>query len=335
MSVNLEYLCKDLEKHKVSLIAGHKGLSNKIRWAHMVESSEIATFLQGEEMIFTSGIGLNNEFDLLTLIKTTKEQNASGVILNVGKYITSIPESVIDYCNQNNYPLFIAPWDVRLADIMKNLTISIIESERTYLEIEDAIKNLLFLSSDNELYVSKLRKIGFKSDWKYVTAVIEVENPHNTLNNSEHSTLQVKNALEECLAVLRNYFFSVSVGDTIIILFYKKDLREIEELLKKIYIVLNKKFKDLNFYIGLGKHIHPLEELHKAFEESKNVAKINSILSNNNVRIRYSEFGLYKLLFSIESKEVLQEFHDETIGDLEIYDEINNTDYVDLLISYF
>ena len=31
----------------------------------------------------------------------------------------------------------------------------------------------------------------------------------------------------------------------------------------------------------------------------------------------------------------MKEFHDETIGDLEVYDEVNNTDYVELLINYF
>ena len=172
MSVSLKYLLKDIKKNELELIAGEKGLKNKVRWTHIVESEEIANFLQGEEMVFTTGIAIKNQNDLFRLIKITKNQNASGVVINTGKYINNVDKEIIDYCNENNYPLFLMPWEIRMAEIMKDLTITILESERTYLEVSNAIKDAIFLSKYEELYINTLEKDGFKSSWKYILTIL-------------------------------------------------------------------------------------------------------------------------------------------------------------------
>ncbi len=286
MSVALEYLYQDIIEHEVKLIAGKYGLRNKIRWIHTVETEDTATFLQGQEIVFTTGVAVKNSNQLLSLIKTTKEQNASAIVVSIGNYITQINKEVINYCEENNYPLFVVPLDQRIADVMKMLTIKIIESERNYLEIANALKDAIFLPNHEELYIPILEKIGFKTSWRYIVTTIELESKNSSILN-------------------------------------------------KLYIDLSKNFKNLNFYAGTGKHTSSLEKLYKGYEEAKDVAKINRLLRNSNVHIRYSELGIYRLLLAIENKDIIKEFHDETIGDLEVYDEINGTDYVELLINYF
>ena len=335
MSVALMYLYKDIKKHGVKLIAGEKGLKNKVRWTHIVESEEIATFLQGEEIVFTTGIAIKNQSDLFKLIKRTKEQNTSGIVINTGKYIDNVNQEIIDYCNANDYPLFLMPWGIRIAEIMKDLTITILESEKTYLEISNAIKDAIFLPTYEELYINTLEKVGFKSSWRYILTIIEVDYKNINTQNTEYFIPKVKQYIEDELSYIRSNFFSVEVGQSIIILFLNKSDSEIDKILKKLYINLDKNFQTVNFYVGIGKHTRSIEKLYKGYEEARNVAKINRLLRNNNVHIRYSELGLYRLLLGVENKDIMKEFHDETIGDLEVYDEVNNTDYVELLINYF
>ena len=110
---------------------------------------------------------------------------------------------------------------------------------------------------------------------------------------------------------------------------------EVEKIMKGLYISMNKDFKNLKLFIGIGKRVNNLKLLYKGYEEAKNVAKINRLISNNKVHIRYSEMAIYRLLLEIENKEIIKEFHDQTIGDLVVYDKVNNTDYVELLESYF
>lgn len=335
MSVALEHLYQDIKEYKVKLIAGKNGLRNKVRWIHTVESEDIANFLQGKEVVFTTGIGINNNEELLNLIKTTNKKSASGIIVSKGKHIKEINEEVINYCQENEYPLFIVPWDGNIEDMMKILTMKIIESERTYLEVANALKDAIFIPSHQDLYLPILEKVGLKCNWKYIVTTIEIEAKDNSTHKIDEYVYKVFKFVEDDLSYVRNYFFSVYVGQSIIIVFYNKCEEEIDAILKKLHTKLSKNFFDLNFYVGTGKHTNSLEKLYKGYEEAKSVAKINRLLRNKNVHIRYSELGIYKLLLAIENKEAIKEFHDETIGDLEAYDEMNNTDYVELLINYF
>ena len=86
-----------------------------------------------------------------------------------------INQDKIDNCNANDYPLFLMPWGIRIAEIMKDLTITFLESEKTYLEISNAIKDAIFLPTYEELYINTLENAGFKSSWRYIYTIIEVD----------------------------------------------------------------------------------------------------------------------------------------------------------------
>ena len=63
MSVGLKYLYNEIKKHEVKLLAGENGLKNKVRWTQLVESVEVASFLQGGELLFTTGLAMTSKDD--------------------------------------------------------------------------------------------------------------------------------------------------------------------------------------------------------------------------------------------------------------------------------
>ena len=71
-----------------------------VQWVHTVEDSEVGDFLHGGELIFSTGIANKNDDWLLPFVRTLIDKNVSGLVLNTGPYITSIPKEVIDYCNE-------------------------------------------------------------------------------------------------------------------------------------------------------------------------------------------------------------------------------------------
>ena len=335
MSIAIEYLYKYIKKFDVNLLAGESGLNNKVRWTHIVENEEIAGFIQAEELLFTTGVSIKDDTTLLNIINIAKDHNASGIVVNTGKYIEKISEEVIDYCNENEFPLFVMPWNIRIPDIMRALTIIILESERTYTEISNAIKDAIFLPTHEELYVQQLERVGFKCGWDYVVAIIELEDDEHNTNNIPTYAEMVKSYIEKKLSYIRNNYFAVNIGKSVAIVFYNKTDLEVEKIMKELYISMNKDFRNLKLFIGIGKRVNNLKLLYKGYEEAKNVAKINRLISNNKVHIRYSEMAIYRLLLEMENKEIIKEFHDQTIGDLVVYDKVNNTDYVELLENYF
>ena len=58
MAVTVEELYIKENHAKIMLVAGEGGMENVVRWVHVVESIQISNFLEGQEIAFTTGVGL-------------------------------------------------------------------------------------------------------------------------------------------------------------------------------------------------------------------------------------------------------------------------------------
>lgn len=101
----------------MNLICGENNINNLVNWVHMLEDPETANFLHGQELIFSTGIGHANTDWLLDFAKGLVANQASGLVLNIGPYIHSVPEDLIAYCREVQFPLFTIPWKTRIVDI--------------------------------------------------------------------------------------------------------------------------------------------------------------------------------------------------------------------------
>lgn len=334
MSVGLKYLYDEIKKHKVELLAGERGLKNKVKWTQLVEGEEIANFLQGGELVFTTGLAIESSADLLSLVKRTRNMSASGIIIYVGKYVNHIDDEIINYCNENDYPLFSVPWGVDMRDTMRYLSARIIESEKKYIEISNAIKDAIFLPEHKELFMPVFQKIGYKQSWNYNVSIIEVYSS-NFDDKSNCEITSSLNFIEDELNYIKNSFFAFNIGQHIIMIFNNMTCEEIEKIMKKLYIKLVKEFVHLEFFIGVDKKLCTLETLHEGYEDSKRILQINKILRSKKSNIRYNDIDVYKLFLEMDNKENLKIFYNNNLGKLEVYDKINNTDYMKVLISYY
>lgn len=334
MSVGLKYLYSEIKKHKVELLAGEKGLKNKVRWTQLVESEEITKFLKGGELVVVTGLAISSNKDLFNIVKKSHEMLASGIIVYIGKYIESIDKKILNYCDENEYPIFAVPWGVDMRDTMRYLSSRIIESEKKYLEISNAIKDAIFLPNHKDLFLPIFHKIGYKSDWNYYIAIIDIC-PNELDNNFNFEMASYLNFIEYELNYIRNNFFAFNIGQRIIIVFNDKAYEEIELVIKELYIKLIKEFTDLEFYVGIDKKPCNLETFHEGYEDSYKVLKINKLLRSKKNNIRYSDIDVYKLFLDMDNKENIQKFYNDNLGKLEVYDKMNNTDYFNVLLSYY
>ena len=74
----------------------------------MVDSDTISAFLQGQELTFTTGLGLNENLTLLRLVKEVWRNKASGIVINTGPYISEIGQDIIDFANEKGFRF----WDL-------------------------------------------------------------------------------------------------------------------------------------------------------------------------------------------------------------------------------
>lgn len=81
---------------------------------------------------------------MLPFCKELQKVGCSGVVFNMGPYIQKIPQEVIDFCNQADFPLITTPWESRLVEITQELGCMIMENRNKETTIHNIFKELIF-----------------------------------------------------------------------------------------------------------------------------------------------------------------------------------------------
>ena len=94
MAITLSQLCYNTAtKYNMHLAAGRRGMGNTVRWVHMIEDRQVPEFLHGNELVFTTGIGHVGSDPLLDFVKKLNEYRAAGVVINIGPYLSHMPQN--------------------------------------------------------------------------------------------------------------------------------------------------------------------------------------------------------------------------------------------------
>jgi len=335
MAVKLRELYDSIKKFDIELIAGSNGLDNIVTWVHMVESVGLSVFLESQQVAFTTGIGINNDEELLELVMHIHSNNASGMIINIGPYIKSIPHNVIEFCDTNNFPLFQVPWRIHMAEIMREFTYQITVADRMNMELTNAAKNAIFFHDQESLYVPHLERHAFKACWPYQLVIIEVV---ETKSNKRIGSKRRKNILKYIknnTTDINKRTFTFELDKRFVIIFAKYSIEKIEEIVNNIKIkcktLLN---ENEEIYLSIGYNAKNIKCIGKSYQKALSVLKLQKKKKNHNKVTSYKDLGLYKLLLSIDDKEIIKEYHEENLEALIKFDDLNDTDYVKVLRCY-
>ncbi|WP_319200536.1 PucR family transcriptional regulator ligand-binding domain-containing protein [uncultured Ilyobacter sp.] len=328
MIVKLSELYSSVKDQEIKLIAGKKGLDNIVRWVHMVENIEISVFLDGQEIAFTTGIGLEKKSDLLDLVKHAYNNQCSGMVINIGPFIDEISDEIIAFANEHDFPIFEVPWHVHVAEIMRIFCYNITISDRINTELSGAFKNSIFFQNQEELYVPQLERYDFNANWSYCLAIMEPVN----MNTDKRS--KILKTIENTVSSLAKKSFVFELEGKFVLVFAEYTEEEIRDILKVTKDKCNSLLKDNEeIYSGIGKSTKNIKCLAKSYKRASDVLKLQKSSKNNDI-VMYRELGLYKLLLSLEDEEVVQEYYQETLEPLVKHDQLNKTDYVEVLDTY-
>lgn len=239
----------------------------------MVETLEASDFLEGGEIAFATGLGLNNKVTLLVLVKCLYEKKVAGIIVNTGPFIESIPQDVLDFCDAHAFPLFVVPWKIHLAEIMRIFCFSITKEDQKNLEIAAGFKNAIFFPKQEELYVVPLSQHGFHVTWNYAACVIKLAVPPN-----ETLLQRIESLSTQLDTYMRHKYpnFAVFAHDTKILAVaanYTEDSLHdaVNDLTAHIKMFL---LKDESFTIGVGKLTKSIRCLYKSYAQAESIQKL-------------------------------------------------------------
>ncbi|WMI80298.1 PucR family transcriptional regulator [Anaerotignum sp. MB30-C6] len=330
MSIIVEKLLQKANVYHVTLVAGEKGLNRGVNWFHMVENMAFAAFIEEKNLVFTSGMALNEEMDLFTLVEAQIKQKASGTLLNLGPYIPQVPQKVIDLCNKNDYPLMVCPWNVRIPDIMKLFSNILLNVEKAEVELGSALRNAIYFPSRKNLYANTLYQYGFQENGFYTLGIIKPE--FNATRLSPDKLEQMVQIIERILMSTGDKSFVINSEGEFILVFcnYKEDA--IIKILNRIMTALLSRWD--TFFLGIGSNLQSLDHISSSYKQAIKMMHFNKKQNKKNEFCLYRELGLYKLFFAIDNTDVLEEYYLDCLGALEEHDLKKNTNYIEVLTLY-
>lgn len=330
MSITLKQLCSDTEtKYNLKLIAGKNGMTNTVRWVHMVEDRQVPDFLHGGELVFTTGIGHIGKDPLLAFVKRLINHGASGVVVNIGPYLASVPQEVIDYCNEENFPLFTLPWSVYIIDITYDFCRRIIENEKIETTAAEAFKSIILSPEQGKKYYSFLEQHGFGKDAGYRVFTLNLYKDGKNITEEFERSNHIK--LWSILAKSKDYPSAMFVlENTAVVVRQDTSRRFIKNITDTLDAVSEQ--KNIAYTMGISTQRNGYKSAAKLLSEADAARK--TAVSENKSFEYYSEIGVNKILFGVKDKTVLKEFAAKQLDEIIAYDNEYKTDYAKILYEY-
>ncbi|WP_201713895.1 PucR family transcriptional regulator [Rossellomorea arthrocnemi] len=131
------------------VIAGRKGLGRQVKWVHIVEVTAIKNLLNGNELILSTGLVLQEEGSFLFLIHQLIECDAAAICIELGTNISTIPPAVLKCADEFNFPIIVFEREVPFVSITQDIHAVIINQQYEMIKKLDS-----FAQNLNQLLLS-------------------------------------------------------------------------------------------------------------------------------------------------------------------------------------
>jgi len=332
LAVTVEKMYQVLkDKYHLKLIAGEGGMHNMVQWMSVIDNNDVIPYMRPTELAVTTGFAIKNDMELLQTCTLLQEKSVSGFIINVGPYISEIPESIIDYCKNKKFPLFSLPWEVRLIDIINEIDQLMIYSSHMKENISEIFKDYIFSAELKPERKDTLEKNGFREIESYQMILFEYK--ADEINNTLEVLIEsIRNDVERSLNLYHERYVIISHYDQLIILIVDKNSIEMKKIIETVHEMILKKYKDYNIFMLMGPKNMNFQDIGKYYKDM-DTALLLAKRTNQNY-LFYDELDIYKLLLVINHTTVIKDYYNGILGRLEEYDKINDTDSITYLKQY-
>ncbi|EHJ01562.1 transcriptional regulator, PucR family [Clostridium sp. DL-VIII] len=348
-------LVKDILKletlKKMKLVGGSSGLEKSIEWVYVSECLEDPLegikWLQGGEIVIITGVGIKSDGSVLTkLIEGISERGGAALVVNVGRYIKDIPKEAIEKADKLELPLFTLPWEVRLVEVSKEISNTIILARIEEKFMNDFLNNVLFGQMDLSANIKeKANYFGYNLQGKCCICIIKVndfkENEKVRNIEDEISISKVRLTFRKLVQdILAKYSLKVPIidnDDEIIFLNRAEEnsMNRLNKALVEIQEMIKSHMNGISINIGIGNGYDEMNLMKDSFNEAKIVIDSLKCEGLTQVIRKYSEIGVYSLIFGIENKKILENYCRQVIGPImERSNKNKDTSSIEILDMY-
>ncbi|MED1469187.1 PucR family transcriptional regulator [Bacillus salipaludis] len=128
----------------VTVRSGQKGLYRRVRWAHTFEYDDVKHFLEGGELLLTSGQSWPKEKELEDkLLEGYLRYQISGILFATGRYLTECPPAALEFGEKYAIPVIEAPYHVPFVKITHAIHIEIMNRKIRKRELAAQLPTIL------------------------------------------------------------------------------------------------------------------------------------------------------------------------------------------------
>lgn len=315
------------ERYRMRYLAGKDGWSNSISWVHLIEDTKIIQNFWGKELVVTTGLGFPTEEAMMELARHLVQRHAAGLVVNTGNYIEELPESLLAYCEDNHLPLLTVPWEVHLADMMKDFSIRIFVQGSTDEQVVNALISAVE-QPDNQEYRKKLLPY-FDVDGTFQVMLIASEGL-DSMDTVDRRKLSYRLQMYLEQITHNGSFFYYNSFFVLVVNAIKPEL--LIELGEGMLKRAHKRMPGRPLYVGIGSPVTDIENLSVSYRRAE--AAANMAMRTKTAFLKFEEMGMYRLLYSCTDTGLLAQMRQEALSVLEEHDRRHNSNYVETLRRY-
>ena len=128
----------------LKLVAGKKAVGNQVRWVHITEMTDPTRWLKGGELLLTTGLPLvDREEEQRAMLQRLIDANLAGLGFGVGFGFKTVPQTMIELADANDFPLFEVPYNVPFIAITEAVGSKIVNEQYSLLQRSLAVHEKL------------------------------------------------------------------------------------------------------------------------------------------------------------------------------------------------
>jgi sugar diacid utilization regulator len=311
-------------KHS-ALLAGKEGLNKPVSWVHVLEHVYTKDFVNGNELVLTTGARWKNDHDPTLFLDQLIEKKVSALCIQLGSKYNSyrstgdLPQSLIAKAETNGFPLIVFPedYDCRFIDLIHDIHSMIVrQNHEHFLNHDRWVKKWIAGELSNQEITKQLQGDDpYYAPKGCVACLISFNQP---IANNEESieSLQNINSLAQSHLEMSGFKF-IAVTEKAFAVYiltsaqkttlWKKSLHA---TMQKFYETATKKIMKENHeirFISIGEIRAELDHLRYSYENAQDVLHIQKILGEPTISF-FEDLGVYTIIHGLDKNGDLDNF---------------------------
>lgn len=321
-------LVQTQDQYHLKLLAGQEGCSNTMSWVHMIEDTKIIQQLWGKELAVTTGLGFQSHDALFDFIKCLVKYHSVGLIINTGKYIFEVFQDIIDYCNEQEFPLLTTPWEVHMADLIKDFSMRCLFPEREDQQISKLFQEVFTTVQTVEEVRPQLMS-SFDVDGYFQVVLIEIEDS-DQFDAIERRKIAFQ--LELCFEKIESPYTFFWFDGCFVLVVNNLEPDNLERIIDKMYKRTKKRMEGKYIHLGIGSQMLDFRQVILSYKRAR--AAVSMATQFQLPIVSFEEMGIYQILFSIEDKQILSEMYHSLLQPIIEYDQKHHGELEKTLFYY-